>query len=208
MRTYQEFLEGKMLRAPESGFDPGDDVSDVLFPFQRDIVRWALRGGRRAIFAAFGLGKSLMQLELMRLVGNREGGRQLIVCPLGVRQEFRRDAAMLGLEPAFVRRTEEVGGDGLYLTNYESVRDGRLDVNLFNATTLVRLEDLPDVPRQVPRRALPIRRDRDAVAEPTQGAHPLRGIPRRDGHGAGFDAILQKGQHEGEQPHAVPAQGA
>ena len=44
MRTYQEFLEGKMLRAPESGFDPGDDVSDVLFPFQRDIVRWALRG--------------------------------------------------------------------------------------------------------------------------------------------------------------------
>jgi DNA modification methylase len=136
MRTYQEFLEGKMLRAPESGFDPGDDVSDVLFPFQRDIVRWALRGGRRAIFAAFGLGKSLMQLELMRLVGNREGGRQLIVCPLGVRQEFRRDAAMLGLEPAFVRRTEEVGGDGLYLTNYESVRDGRLDVNLFNATTL------------------------------------------------------------------------
>lgn len=46
MRTYQEFLEGKMLRAPESGFDPGDDVSDVLFPFQRDIVRWALRGGQ------------------------------------------------------------------------------------------------------------------------------------------------------------------
>lgn len=133
---YIEFLEGKRTRVPSSGFDPGDGVSDVLFGFQRDIVRWAVQGGRRAVFAAFGLGKSLMQLEIMRLVGEREGGRQLIVCPLGVRQEFRRDAELLGLEPTFVRRTEEVGGDGLYLSNYESVRDGRLDPSLFVAASL------------------------------------------------------------------------
>lgn len=133
---YREFLEDKRTRAPQSGFDPGDDVSSVLFGFQRDIVRWAVKGGRRAIFAAFGLGKSLIQLEIMRLIGEREGGRQLVVCPLGVRQEFKRDAAMLGMSPAFVRRTEEVGGDGVYLTNYESVRDGKLDPNLFNAATL------------------------------------------------------------------------
>lgn len=133
---YREFLEGKRTQAPTSGFDPGDGVSGALFDFQRDIVRWAVIGGRRAIFAAFGLGKSLMQLEIMRLIGEREGGRQLVVCPLGVRQEFRRDAALLGMEPRFVRRTEEVGGDGAYLTNYESVRDGRLDPGLFNAVTL------------------------------------------------------------------------
>lgn len=134
---YMQFLESKACEAPKSGFDPGDNISPVLFPHQRDIVRWACRGGRRAIFAAFGLGKSLMQLELMRLIGNREGGRQLIVCPLGVRQEFKRDAAMLGLEPTFVRWSNEIKSDrGLYLTNYESVRDGRLDVGLFNAVTL------------------------------------------------------------------------
>jgi DNA modification methylase len=133
---YEEFVAAKAEIAPKSGFDPGDEISDVLFPFQRDIVRWACIGGRRAIFAAFGLGKSLMQLELMRLVGNHMGGRQLIVCPLGVRQEFKRDAEMLGLEPVFVRHTLDVGGEGLYLTNYESVRDGKLDLSLFDATTL------------------------------------------------------------------------
>lgn len=133
---YMEFLERKRTHVPHSGFDPGDDVSDALFPFQRDIVRWAVMGGRRAIFAAFGLGKSVMQLEIMRLVQAREGGRALIVCPLGVRQEFKRDAGLLGMEVEFVRRTCELGGDGVYLTNYESVRDGRLDPNEFKAVTL------------------------------------------------------------------------
>ena len=133
---YREFLEGKAVSPVESGFDPGGDVSPVLFPHQRDIVRWACAGGRRAIFAAFGLGKSLMQLEIMRLVLAHQGGRALIVCPLGVRQEFARDAALLGLEPRFVRRDSEVGGDGLYLTNYESVRDGRLSPSLFGAASL------------------------------------------------------------------------
>lgn len=133
---YREFLEGKAVSPLDSGFDPGDGVSPVLFPHQRDIVRWACAGGRRAIFAAFGLGKSLMQLEIMRLVLAHQGGRALIVCPLGVRQEFARDAELLGLEPRFVRRDSEVGGDGLYLTNYESVRDGRLSPDLFGAASL------------------------------------------------------------------------
>lgn len=135
--NYMRFLETKGCVAPKSGFDPGDEISPVLFPHQRDIVRWACMGGRRAIFAAFGLGKSLMQLELMRLIAAHEGGRQLIVCPLGVRQEFKRDASLLGMEPSFVRWSHEVQtDDGLYLTNYESVRDGRLDVGLFNAVSL------------------------------------------------------------------------
>lgn len=134
--SYLDFLERKRASVPVSGFDPGDDVSDILFPHQRDIVRWCVSGGCRAIFAAFGLGKSIMQLEIMRLILAHEGGRALIVCPLGVRQEFKRDAALLGLDPVFVRNTDEVGGDGLYLTNYESVRDGKLDVSLFVAASL------------------------------------------------------------------------
>lgn len=133
---YAEFLEGKRASAPSSGFDPGDEVSNVLFGFQRAIVRWAVAGGRRAIFAAFGLGKSLMQLEAVRLVLAHDGGRGLIVCPLGVRQEFARDARLLGVEASFVRRSEEVSADGIYLTNYESVRDGRLDPGLFVAASL------------------------------------------------------------------------
>ena len=75
MKTYTEFLDGKRELAPESGFDPGyDAIHDALFPHQKAIVHWAIKGGRRAIFASFGLGKSLMQLELMRLVSLHRGG--------------------------------------------------------------------------------------------------------------------------------------
>ena len=69
-----------------------------------------------------------MQLETLRLTLERHGrGRALIVCPLGVRIEFAADAAKLGIHTRFIRRDADVAGDGIYITNYESVRDGRLD---------------------------------------------------------------------------------
>ena len=47
-----------------------------------------------------------------------------------------RDADVVGVRPAFVRRSDEVSGEGIYLTNYESVRDGKLDPGLFSCVTL------------------------------------------------------------------------
>jgi len=137
MKDYAEFLQGKIKLAPVSGFDVGDgDVHPILKPHQRDIVRWAVRGGRRAIFAAFGLGKSVMQIEILRLVTKHVNGRGLIILPLGVRQEFRRDGQMLGVDIKFIRRIEEAEPTGLYMTNYETVRDGKLDPNEFVAVSL------------------------------------------------------------------------
>lgn len=135
---YQEFLEGKIKLSEMEGFEvDAEEVSPILKPHQREIVRWAVAGGKRAIFAAFGLGKSVMQIETLRLISSRiENSRVLIVAPLGVRQEFRRDGKMLGVEIAFVRRDEDVGAPGFYITNYESVRDGKLDPNQFDAVTL------------------------------------------------------------------------
>jgi hypothetical protein len=136
--TYTDFLRSKTATAAYFGFDVDlDIIHPVLLPHQRAIVQWALQGGRRAVFAAFGLGKSVIQLEIMRQIIAREGGRCLIVCPLGVRQEFARDArTLLGIETTFVRWTDDLGGDGIYLTNYESVRDGRLDPGMFTAVSL------------------------------------------------------------------------
>lgn len=136
---YYDFLAAKSEFGHLAGLDiDASDISPVLKPHQRDIVKWAVEGGRRAIFAAFGLGKTPMQLEIARLIIAKEGGRALIICPLGVRQEFTRDAVeLLGMDkPTFVRFSDEVEGDGIYLTNYESVRDGRLDVNLFHTVSL------------------------------------------------------------------------
>jgi DNA modification methylase len=135
--TYEEFIAAKINLDSRMGFEVAPEgLHPLLKPHQKDIVRWAVRGGRRAIFAAFGLGKSFMQLEIMRQIAAREGGKQLIIAPLGVRQEFGRDAPKLGLSIRFIRRNEELSGPGLYITNYESIRDGRLSVEHFNAASL------------------------------------------------------------------------
>ncbi len=135
---YREFLEAKKAIAKPGGFDISpDEINPILKPHQRAIVDWAVRGGRRAIFAAFGLGKTLIQLEAVRLTRKRAGGRGLIVVPLGVRQEFKRDGAMIGMHPQFVRRLEEAEDpEGIYLTNYETVRDGKMDPRAFSVVSL------------------------------------------------------------------------
>lgn len=147
---YRRFLEAKKALAPAGGFEvEASEINPLLKPHQKAIVRWAVRGGRRAIFAAFGLGKSVMQLEAVRLTLSRVGGRGLIVCPLGVRQEFAHDAAMLGTPLTFIRRLDEAEAheqqlqlDGqddarpIYLTNYETIRDGKLDPRAFSVISL------------------------------------------------------------------------
>jgi hypothetical protein len=135
--AYRAFLAAKAAVARSAGFEVADgEVNPLLKAHQRAIVRWAVRGARRAIFAAFGLGKSVIQLEILRLVLARAGGRGLVVLPLGVRQEFVRDAAMLGIPVRFIRRVEEADETGIFLTNYETVRDGKLDPNAFTACSL------------------------------------------------------------------------
>lgn len=139
--TYREFLETKIELAQDSGFviDPSE-LNPALKPHQRDAVAWALKGGRRALFESFGLGKTAQEIEFCKKAVAHEGGRALIVLPLGVKQEFTRDAVkLLGYEaPAYVRSMEEVkvaAGD-ILLTNYERVRDGDIDPSYFTATSL------------------------------------------------------------------------
>ena len=100
--TYLEFLRSKIELAQASGFDVSQsEINPALKPHQRDAVMWAVKGGRRALFESFGLGKTAQELEFCRLVVKHEGGKALIVLPLGVRQEFRRDAVeLLGMEPS------------------------------------------------------------------------------------------------------------
>lgn len=143
--SHDAFLREKVAFDRSFGFAVhDDDLSPILLPHQRDIVRWAVLGGRRAIFAKFGLGKSIMQLETLRQVlthpaSTVAGGRALIIAPLGVRGEFIRDGRqLLNIEVRFIRRTEEIDPEwsGVYVTNYESVRDGRLSVDGFDAVSL------------------------------------------------------------------------
>ena len=93
MQDYIRFLESKIDIAPESGFEVKDsEINPALKPHQRDAVKWAVRGGCRALFESFGLGKTIQELEFCRLTAAHTGGKALIVLPLGVKQEFTNDA--------------------------------------------------------------------------------------------------------------------
>lgn len=146
MTDYRAFLEGKFRFQSSSGFeiDPAR-VNPTLKEHIRAIVPWAIKGGRRAFFLNFGLGKTTLQIETMRIIGQESGEPTLIVLPLGVRQEFRRDAERFfagehAVELKFIRTSDEIetrrGPHPIYLTNYETVRDGKLDPARFVAASL------------------------------------------------------------------------
>lgn len=138
MSAYDEFLKQKIKMARFEGFDVDEsELFPGLFPHQKMLVKWAVQGGNRGLFASFGMGKSVMQCEWLRLIIAKAGGAGLIICPLGVRQELIRDARMLGVELRFIRTDEQIDPEHpYYITNYESVRDGKLDPTLFTAVSL------------------------------------------------------------------------
>lgn len=146
---YQTFLEGKIKHAPSSGFeiDPAI-VNPRLKEHIRAIVPWGIKGGRRAFFLNFGLGKTGLQVETMRILGRSTGEPTLITLPLGVRQEFTGDVGRFfkgehATAVKFIRSADEIepghskaDPHPIYLTNYEPVRDGKLDPGKFVAASL------------------------------------------------------------------------
>ena len=150
LAAYQAFLEKKISLSKDAGMACElDEIHPLLKPHQAAIVQWAVNGGRRAIFASFGLGKSLMQLEICRIITKHLGpdAKALIVCPLGVRQEFAHDAQMIGLRTCFIQSIADLKQDAaqrkmvdigtpIYVTNYESVRSGKLDPRGFDVVSL------------------------------------------------------------------------
>lgn len=131
MIPYAEFLQSKALRFTSSGHKIKDhDIHPKLFPFQRDLVRWAVRKGRAAIFADTGLGKTFMQLEWARLISRK---RALIVAPLSVARQTVAEAQKIGLEVNYSRDGSGIE-DGINITNYEMLQ--HYDPSRFDAVVL------------------------------------------------------------------------
>jgi DNA modification methylase len=140
---YLQFLREKINLAKFSGFDvPLEQINPALKPHTRDIVRWMVKGGNRAVFASFGLHKTATQLEALRQIGIHRPGLRLQVLPLGVRQEFFREVrerftGECAVDLRFIRSDSELEDERtIYLTNYESVREGKVTPGLFRATSL------------------------------------------------------------------------
>ena len=114
---YADFIAAKAVADEPSGIQDIGAVNPMLFPFQADITKWALRRGRAAVFADCGLGKSPMQLEWANHVHEHTGERVLIVAPLGVTGQTCREGAKFGVP---ISRAQDQAGatGGITITNY------------------------------------------------------------------------------------------
>ncbi|MCP4645817.1 MAG: helicase [bacterium] len=126
---YREFLAGKAISTPDAGLDLVPDLNPMLFDFQRDIGRWALRRGRAAIFADCGLGKTPMQLEWAKHVP----GDVLILAPLAVAPQTVREGEKFGAPVRYVRDGADVD-PGISIANYEMLH--HFDVSRFAGIVL------------------------------------------------------------------------
>ena len=132
MGSYEAFIESKLTRIPDSGFD-AVGMNDMLFDFQKDIVAWACRKGKAAIFADCGMGKTPMQLEWARQVHNHTGGNVLILAPLAVAAQTRREGDKFGIGVTVCRSQSDVK-DGINVTNYEIMH--KFDLASFDGIVL------------------------------------------------------------------------
>ncbi|MGV3695525.1 DNA methyltransferase [Flavobacterium sp.] len=141
-KNYNDFIESKILEVPNTGFEY-NNFHENTFPHQRDVCQWALHGGRRAIFCSFGLGKTVIQLEIAKAVIEKTGKPFLIGLPLGVLGEFRDDAkTILGLEVDYVvDQADAEHAQSFYdkpqimLSNYDRIREGKFDTSYFGGVS-------------------------------------------------------------------------
>ncbi len=132
--TYDEFLHSKVQVAPVSGFEKSkDEMNPNMFEWQKDITRWALRKGRAALFEDCGNGKTIQQLEFASSVSERTGMPVLIVAPLTVGEQTRREAAKFGYTATLCRTQKDVR-PGINITNYEML--DHFDADAFGGVVL------------------------------------------------------------------------
>jgi len=121
-KDYETFLENKRVIPQAAGFDiPESAINPMLFDWQRQIVRWAVKQGRAALFEECGLGKTFQQVEWARIVAEHTGARVLILAPLAVAHQTVSEAARLGVAVRYARSQDQVNGmpERVIITNYD-----------------------------------------------------------------------------------------
>jgi len=131
--NYQEYLTRKASVDPATGLANVEALHPALFGYQSDIVRWALRRGRAAIFAGTGLGKTLMEIVWASEVAKATGKPVLILTPLAVAAQFVAEGARFGLPVSRAMSRDDIS-TGVYVTNYDKLP--RFDLDAFGGIVL------------------------------------------------------------------------
>ena len=117
---YQDFLKRKAVVYEPCGFECSER-NPGLFGWQNDVVRWALRKGKCAIFSDCGTGKTRMLLQWAEMVHRHENGAVLILAPLAVAQQTKAEGEKIGISVNIVRSQNDCT-DGINITNYEMLQ--------------------------------------------------------------------------------------
>lgn len=118
---YKNFLQNKRFILDSSGFDiDKSELNPMLYDFQKDIVRWALKKGKACIFAECGLGKTPMQLSWAHQICLHTGEKVLILTPLAVVEQTKREAEKFGYSAKIAEKQEDCLS-GINITNYEKL---------------------------------------------------------------------------------------
>jgi len=99
MKTeYEKFLESKKKQFVSSGFEVDDsDLNPLLKDFQRYGVKTAIEKGKFAFFFDCGLGKTFCMLEWSRLIHKKTNKKVLILAPLAIVEQTKREAVKFGI---------------------------------------------------------------------------------------------------------------
>lgn len=130
--TYTEFLKGKTVRYQPKGFTV-ESVSGSLFEWQEPICRWALKLGCAALFEDCGLGKTLQQLVWAYEVANKTNSPVLILAPLAVSAQTKKEGAKFGIEVNIAESQKDIRA-GINVTNYEKL--SKFDAKTFSGIVL------------------------------------------------------------------------
>jgi hypothetical protein len=117
--NYEQFIADKSPAYVPCGFDPVSPMPEAIKPFQRDIVAWACKRGKAAIFAGTGLGKTLQQLTWARQVADHTGGRVLVLAPLAVAFQTVGEAVKFGIDGVAYAACEADIETDIVVTNYD-----------------------------------------------------------------------------------------
>jgi len=117
---YDKFIQGKSKKAQDYGFEPYEITAD-LFDWQKQVVQWAVRKGRAALFQECGLGKTLQQIEWANQITRKTGLPVLILTPLAVAAQTQREAVKFGYQASIIDVTKLDDLTGIVITNFDKV---------------------------------------------------------------------------------------
>lgn len=127
--NYSDFLANKATIDPNTGLIDIPPLNPMLYEHQKDMVTWALRRGRAALFADCGIGKGPMQMEW----ADKQPHECIIAAPLAVAHQFVREAAKFGIDLAYAKDQSQVT-KRITVTNYERLEN--FHVEQFGAVAL------------------------------------------------------------------------